>query len=129
MRAWFGGYRLSHEFYEGDRAMRESGFDTSNRFGPFSGATQHYAPVGLNSLLYRYERDLAHIAHLLDKPQEALKWDRRASRAHAAIQRYLWRPKEGVFADYDFMHDKRVGLRVHHFALSAVGGRGDARRG
>jgi alpha,alpha-trehalase len=50
-RAWFGGYRLSREFYEGDRAMRESGFDTSNRFGPFSGATEEYAPVCLNSLL------------------------------------------------------------------------------
>ncbi len=71
MRAWFGGYRLSRDFYEGDRAMRESGFDTSNRFGPFSGATEHYAPVCLNSLLYRYERDLAHMAHLLGKPQDA----------------------------------------------------------
>ncbi|HEX2919271.1 MAG TPA: trehalase family glycosidase, partial [Edaphobacter sp.] len=37
MRAWAGGYRLSYDFYEGDRAMRESGFDPSNRFGPFSG--------------------------------------------------------------------------------------------
>jgi alpha,alpha-trehalase len=45
--------------------MRESGFDPSFRFGPFDGATHHYAPVCLNSLLYRYERDLAHLAHLL----------------------------------------------------------------
>ena len=49
-RAWFGGYRLTRDFYQGDRAVRESGFDTSNRFGPFSGATHHYAPVCLNSL-------------------------------------------------------------------------------
>ncbi len=106
MRAWFDGYRLSRDFYEGDRAMRESGFDTSDRFGPFSGATQHYAPVGLNCLLYRYERDLAHMAHLLGKPQDALKWDRRASARGNAIQRYLWQPKKGVFADYDFIHAK-----------------------
>lgn len=104
MRAWFGGYRLSREFYEGDRAMRESGFDTSNRFGPFSGATEHYAPVCLNSLLYRYERDLAHMAHLLGKPQDARIWDRRANARAAAMQRYLWQAKEGVFADYDFVH-------------------------
>ena len=58
MHAWAGGYRLSKDFYVGDRAMRESGFDPSNRFGPFSGATHHFAPVCLNSLLYRYERDL-----------------------------------------------------------------------
>jgi len=106
LRAWFGGYRLSHSFYEGDRAMRESGFDTSDRFGPFSGATEDYAPVGLNCLLYRYERDLAHMAHLLDKPQDALRWDRRANARAVAIQRYLWQPKEGVFADYDFIHGR-----------------------
>ncbi len=103
LRAWFGGYRLTKDFYEGDRAMRESGFDTSGRFGPFSGATHHYAPVCLNSLLYRYERDMAHIAHLLGNAREAAHWDLLANRRYAAIQRYLWRPKEGVFADYDFV--------------------------
>ena len=107
LRAWFGdshgGYRLSREFYEGDRAMRESGFDTSDRFGPFSGSTHHYAPVCLNSLLYRYERDMAHFAHLLGLPEEARRWDRRATARAAAMQRYLWRAKEGVFADYDFV--------------------------
>ncbi len=106
LRAWFGGYRLTHDFYQGDRAMRESGFDPSDRFGPFSGATHHYAPVCLNSLLYRYERDLAHLAHLLGKPQDAQHWDRRATARAAAIERYLWRPKEGIFADYDFMRAK-----------------------
>jgi len=105
-RAWFSGYRLSRDFYAGDRAMRESGFDSSDRFGPFSGATHHDAPVCLNSLLYRYERDLAHLAHLLGKPQDALHWDRRATARAAAIGRYLWQPKQGVFADYDFVRNK-----------------------
>ncbi|HET6206547.1 MAG TPA: trehalase family glycosidase [Terracidiphilus sp.] len=104
MHAWADGYRLSKDFYAGDRAMRESGFDPSNRFGPFSGATQHYAPVCLNSLLYRYERDLEHIAHLLGKPKDASKWDRKAKARYAAIHRYLWRAKDGVFADFDFSH-------------------------
>jgi len=106
MRAWYGGYRLTHDFYEGDRAMRESGFDTSDRFGPFSGATHHYAPVCLNSLLYKYERDMAHFAHLLGKPQDAQHWDRLANARAAAMQRYLWRARDGVFADYDFYHAK-----------------------
>jgi alpha,alpha-trehalase len=109
-RAWYGdshgGYRLSRDFYAGDRAMRESGFDSSDRFGPFSGAAHHYAPVCLNSLLYRYERDMAHLAHLLGKPQDALRWDRRANARAAAIQRYLWQPKAGVFGDYDFVRNK-----------------------
>ena len=32
--AWSHGYRLSRDFYKGDRAVRESGFDISFRFGP-----------------------------------------------------------------------------------------------
>ena len=74
------------------------------RFGPFSGGTHHYAPVCLNSLLYRYERDLSHLAHVLGEPADALRWDRRAKARNAAMQRYLWRPREGVFADYDFVY-------------------------
>ena len=105
-RAWAQGYRLSKDFYAGDRAMRESGFDPSFRFGPFSGATHHYAPVCLNSLLYRYERDLGHFAHLLVNPRDALHWERAAKTRAAAMQRYLWRSKEGVFADFDFTHAK-----------------------
>jgi len=106
MRAWAAGYRLSRDFYLGDRAMRESGFDPSFRFGPFSGATHHYAPVCLNSLLYRYERDMQHLALLLGKPTDALRWQRRSKARNAAIQRYLWQAKEGVFADFDFVRHK-----------------------
>jgi alpha,alpha-trehalase len=106
MRGWAGGYRLSRDFYVADRAMRESGFDPSNRFGPFSGETHHFAPVCLNSLLYRYERDMEHFAHVLGKPTEAQKWDRRAFKRNAAIHRYLWWPREGVFADWDFMRSR-----------------------
>lgn len=104
LRAWYGGYRLSRDFYHGDRAMRESGFDTSDRFGPFSGATQNYAGIDLNCLLYRYARDMEHFALLLGMPRAAQQWNRRAQARDAAIHRYLWRAKEGVFADWDFVH-------------------------
>jgi alpha,alpha-trehalase len=103
MRAWFSGYRLTRDFYLGDRAMRESGFDPSFRFGPFDGATHHYAPVCLNSLLYRYERDMQHLALLLGKPAEAQRWQRRSKTRAAAMHRYMWRAKDGVFADFDFL--------------------------
>lgn len=106
MRAHADGYRLTHEFYEGDRAMRESGFDTSFRFGAFSGATHHYAPVCLNSLLFRYERDMAHFAHVLGKVADAHVWEERAKKRNAAMQRYLWSAKEGTFEDFDFTRGK-----------------------
>jgi alpha,alpha-trehalase len=103
LHAWADGYRLSKDFYLGDRAMRESGFDPSNRFGPFSGDTHHFAPVCLNSLLYRYERDMEHIAHVLGMPKDAAHWDRRAQVRNTAIHRYLWRAQDGMFEDYDFV--------------------------
>ncbi len=108
MKAWADGYRLTHDFYEGDRAMRESGFDPSNRFGAFSGATHHYAPVCLNSLLFKYERDMEHFAHLLGKVEDAHAWDARAKKRDAAIHRYLWHGTggQGTFADYDFTRAK-----------------------
>jgi len=105
-KAWAGGYRLTRDYFEGDRAMRESGFDTSFRFEAFSGATHHYAPVCLNSLLFRYEKDMAHFAHVLGKVAEAMRWEQRAKKRNAAMHRYLWQAKDGVFADYDFVTGK-----------------------
>ena len=105
-RAWYAGYRLSRDFYLGDRAMRESGFDPSFRWGPFDGATHHYASVGLNSLLYRYERDLEHFALLLGQPTQAKKWEHQAQRRAIDIHRYLWQAKTGEFEDYDFLRHK-----------------------
>lgn len=104
--AYVDGHRLSADFYRGDRAMRESGFDPSFRFGPFSGSTDHYAPVCLNSLLYKYERDMAHFAVLLNRPSEAAEWNRRAAARKAAINKYLWNEKAGMFYDYDFVNDR-----------------------
>jgi alpha,alpha-trehalase len=96
------GHRLSSDFYQGDRAMRESGFDPSFRFGPFSGSTHHYAPVCLNSLLYKYERDMAHFATLLGRSAEVAEWNRRATARRNAINKYLWNPANHMFYDYNF---------------------------
>jgi alpha,alpha-trehalase len=106
-RAHVDGHRLTAAFYRGDRAMRESGFDTSFRFGPFSGSTDDYAPVCLNSLLYKYERDMAHFATLLGRPAEATEWEHRAAARRDAINKYLWNPTQGMFYDYNFTTQKQ----------------------
>jgi len=62
---------LTADYYTGDRAMRESGFDVSFRFGLFGAETHHFAPVCLNSLLYKTEIDLAEMSRLLGQPNEA----------------------------------------------------------
>src|SRR5947209_796551 len=60
---------LTPAFYKGDRSMRESGFDPSNRFGPFSADITSYNPVCLNSLLYVMERDVAEIMRVVRREQ------------------------------------------------------------
>src|SRR5579885_983282 len=101
-RAHVNGHWLSRDYYKGDRAMRESGYDPSFRFGPFSGSTHHYAPICLNSLLYKYERDLAWMAEKLGKPSEAKHWNDQANARKTAINKYLWNAKEGMYFDYNY---------------------------
>ncbi|RRA48061.1 trehalase family glycosidase [Acidipila sp. EB88] len=100
--AHVGLHWLSRSFYEGDRAMRESGFDTTFRFGPFSGSTQQFAPVCLNALLYKYELDLAWMADHLGKPAESAEWTRQAAARKAAMDKYLWNAERGLYFDYNF---------------------------
>ena len=92
---------LSRDFYKGDRAMRESGFDISFRFGPYGAATHHYAPVCLNSLLYRSEKDLEQLSTILNKKMEADQWRQRAETRKQLINKYLWDPESGLFLDYN----------------------------
>lgn len=93
---------LSRDFYKGDRAMRESGFDISFRFGPSGAATHHYAPVCLNSLLYRTEKDLEQVSTILGKKADAEKWHQRADGRKDLINRYMWDQSRGQFFDYNF---------------------------
>ena len=107
-RAHVDGHRLTAAFYRGDRAMRESGFDPSARFGPFSVGIVNYNSVDLNSLLYRMETDLAAIHTLLDQPRLAEIWSQRAATRAAAIRRLMWDDKTGLFADYNFVTGQRL---------------------
>ena len=104
--AWVDGYRLRADYYLGDRAMRESGFDVNFHFGPYAGLTHHYAPVGLNSLLYRYERDLHDFASALGRSADAAHWAQAAAARKAAMDKYLWQSAQGMYMDYDFVAGK-----------------------
>jgi len=93
---------LTPEFYKGDRSMRESGFDPSNRFGPFSADIASYNPVCLNSLLYVYERDAAAITRTLRRGRDARLWERRASARRGRVNRLMWDERDGLYYDYNF---------------------------
>ncbi len=102
--------QLTPLFYKGDRSMRESGFDPSNRFGPFNIDIIHYNPVCLNSLLYLMETQTAEILSELGRKREADTWRAKAETRARAINKLMWDEKDGLYYDYDF-----VNKRVRHY--------------
>lgn len=99
--------QLTELFYQGDRSMRESGFDISNRFGPFSVDIIHYAPVCLNVLLYQMERDIALIHQIAEHKDQVDYWLTHAKRRHLLIDQFLWDEDAGLYFDYNFRTGKR----------------------
>ncbi|MCT7992873.1 trehalase family glycosidase [Laspinema olomoucense] len=106
---------LTDLFYKGDRSMRESGFDPSNRFGPFNIDIIHYAPVCLNALLYRMEQDIAKILTILGNSQLAESWCDRAQTRQQLIDKFLWDEPSGLYLDYNFRTNER---RLYEFATT-----------
>jgi alpha,alpha-trehalase len=94
--------QLTALFYKGDRSMRESGFDPSNRFGPFNADIIHYNPVCLNSLLYLMETDTAEILRILGRAPDARVWMKRAEERRQRINRLMWDEQDGLYYDYNF---------------------------
>jgi alpha,alpha-trehalase len=107
--------RLTDLFYKGDRSMRESGFDPSNRFGPFSVDIIHFAPVCLNSLLYQMEVDGARIMTELGDRIAAARWRDRADSRRDVVNRLLWNAERGLYFDYSFTEKRQ---REYEFATT-----------
>jgi alpha,alpha-trehalase len=107
--------RLTELFYKGDRSMRESGFDPSNRFGALNVDIIHYAPVCLNALLYIMEEDAARIMEVLDDEQAAEAWRRRAASRRELVNRLMWDEQAGLYYDYNIRTRR---LRRYDFATT-----------
>jgi alpha,alpha-trehalase len=101
------GDRLTPLFYRGDRSMRESGFDPSERWGPFGVDVIDYAPVCLNVLLAVLETDLAAIARELGDGPGAVRWDERVRARRGLVDRYLWDEQSGLYLDWSFVQGRR----------------------
>jgi alpha,alpha-trehalase len=117
---------LSRDFYRGDRSMRESGFDVSFRFGPHGAATQHYAAVCLNSLLFKYEKDLEAISTLLGNARVP-KSGKTFAAARRKYSEILWDAKQRILFRLQPGPQGTLDLPLHHHVLSDVGGRSDQR--
>src|SRR6202041_44507 len=96
------------EFFKHDRAVRESGHDTTHRFDD---RTADFVSTDLNALLYKYETDFAELIEIQfggDLPglgegfRGAEGWRRRAAARKAAMLALMWDEPRGYFFDYDF---------------------------
>ncbi|KAI9305283.1 neutral trehalase [Cunninghamella echinulata] len=95
------------EYFLHDRAVRESGHDTTYRF---ERKCANLATIDLNALLYKYEIDIAEaIEEILDNDlldendvkQYTVDWQLRAQRRKERIDQYLWNEEKGLYYDYD----------------------------
>lgn len=104
------------EYFMHDRAVRESGHDTSYRLEK---VCADLATIDLNSLLYKYEKDIAACIRAffdnrlkipaefvvgdmkIDQIETSSAWDRRAKARKIAIDKYLWNEKKGMYFDYN----------------------------
>ena len=102
------------EFFVHDRAMRESGHDTTYRLLNRAASLN---PVALNSLLYQYETDIADLVEsefrgclLLpgDRRTESRPWRERAARRREVVNRLLWNEARGLYFDYDFEQRRQI---------------------
>jgi alpha,alpha-trehalase len=101
------------EFFKNDRAMRESGHDTTHRFDD---RAADFVSVDLNSLLYKYETDFAEVLEnefggklpgVEGSFGDAEFWRRQAQLRREAMMSLMWDEKRGFFFDYDFVRHQR----------------------
>lgn len=112
------------EYFIHDRAVRESGHDTSYRLEKVAA---HTATVDLNSCLYKYEIDIGRTIRVffddaLTIPAEwcakgyqpghievSSTWDRRARKRRQHMDNFMWDESKGMFYDYNTKTKKQTG--------------------
>lgn len=96
------------EFFLHDRAVRESGHDTTYRF---EGVCAYLATIDLNSLLYKYEVDIADVIEefyndkFIDPYDNSVStsadWRKAAEKRKQTIYDLMWDEETGFFFDYN----------------------------
>ncbi|KAK5624878.1 hypothetical protein RRF57_000594 [Xylaria bambusicola] len=113
------------EYLQHDRAVRESGHDTSTRL---DGRAANLAITDLNFCLYKYETDIARVIDevfggrldiasdfaLPSSGEDAIAdvWRRRARDRKDAVDKHLWDEERGSYFDYDVTTQQRISSEV-----------------
>lgn len=101
-------------FFLHDRGVRESGHDTTYRF---ENVCAYLATIDLNSLLYKYEVDIAYVIKkyfgdnfegLPEGHRTSNDWEKLAEVRKERIDKYLWDEETGFYYDYNVKTEKRT---------------------
>ncbi|VEU21873.1 DEKNAAC102807 [Brettanomyces naardenensis] len=101
------------EYFVNDRAVRESGHDTTYRL---EGVCADLATVDLNSLLYKYESDIAFVIETYFNNNFVLpdgtvekkeKWIELARLRKERMDKYMWSEEDSLYYDYNVRLGKR----------------------
>ncbi len=102
-------------------SIQESGWDNTLRFSGIVSKNGKYiekslahqvCAVDLNSLLYKYEKDMQKISKILGKYKQIEKWKNRAKTRKKLINKYCWDNKTGLFYDYDYINKKKLKFKT-----------------
>lgn len=121
IRDFIGSYNLGEieeseldEYFLHDRAVRESGHDTTYRL---DGKAAHLLTVDLCALLYKYEADIS--KYLEDECAGELKmpngemellstWRAAMERRLSLANKFLWDEERKMYFDYDFIKKEKT---------------------
>lgn len=103
-------------YFVHDRALRESGLDTTYRF---EGRCADLATIDLNSLIYKYETDIAFVLETffqnkLTNPdtgelfESSDVWLEKAAKRKDAVTKYLWNEEDNIFYDWNVRTKEQI---------------------
>ncbi|NNK18179.1 MAG: trehalase [Maribacter sp.] len=102
------------DYFIHDRSVRENGHDTSYRLEK---RCAHLNCVELNSFLFKYEKDFAHLIKTYfsnsfnssdGRTFTSTYWNQKAAIRKKLMLQYLWNEEDGIFYDYDVVEKKQI---------------------
>jgi alpha,alpha-trehalase len=96
-------------YFVHDRSLRESGHDTSWRLDDVCADLN---TVALNSLLYKYEADFAHLIDTYFEGEfegsTTADWSQKMTARAERMQQFMWNETHGQFFDYHIVEQKQT---------------------
>lgn len=100
---WHKVYKGLSRYYDinvlHDLAEAESGWDMTPRF---ERKCLDYAPIDLNALLYKYEKDFARVANIAGDTKKEKVWSQKAANRQKVVNELMWGKLRGFYFDYNY---------------------------